>query len=210
MIKDYLREKIDEKGWAVYRLHRISGVSASYINEILKGEIKEVSIGILKKLARAFNEDIELWLEAAGANLSVLNSLKINKNELRRIPILSSVQASHFREVVQAEHDEQTEYIYTDSKDRDAFAMRVHGDCMEPEFKEGEIVIINPNAQYDHNDFVLAMDRRDFHCTLKQFKNYGDGNLNLHPWNPKYDDIKIDRNIEIIGCVVAKTKRYKG
>lgn len=205
-------------GLKKYKLAEKLGKSAVSVGDYEAGTIKP-KMEVVIRLADIFNLDEqkrkEFYRESKIPELldykkTVIDNIKINKNELRRIPILSQVQASHFREVVLAELDEQTEYRYTDCSDPMAFLVRVQGDCMEDELKEGELVVISPNSQYCHNDFVLAMDKRNFECTLKQFKDYRDGKPYLHPYNNKYDDIKIDQHIEIIGCVVEKTKKYKG
>lgn len=66
MIKQYLKSKIDKKGIAVYRLHRISGVSTTAINQILSGKTEKPDPKTLKRLALAFNEPYEEWLAIAG------------------------------------------------------------------------------------------------------------------------------------------------
>jgi len=33
-----------------------------------------------------------------------------------------------------------------------AFALRVRGDSMEPEFNEGDIIIVNPALEQEHTD----------------------------------------------------------
>lgn len=78
MLSTHIKEKLQEKGWAVYHLHRISGVSTGSINAIRDGKTKKPEVEILKKLARAFNEPYELWMEKAG----YLNAANIDTSGL--------------------------------------------------------------------------------------------------------------------------------
>jgi len=99
------------------------------------------------------------------------------------------------------------EYVETDSNG--AFALRVRGYSMEPEFHEGDIIIVNPALKQEHNDYrVVSND--DGEATFKQLKKYGKTRV-LHPLNPKYEDIELNRATEyrVIGVVIEKKKRYR-
>lgn len=41
------------------------------------------------------------------------------------------------------------------------FALMVHGDSMLPEFKDGDIIIVDPGATPKHNDFVVTEYHHD-------------------------------------------------
>jgi repressor LexA len=138
---------------------------------------------------------------------STIDMLRINKGELRRIPILTGVQASHFQEAIAHELDDHTQYIYTESRDKDSFAMRVVGDCMETEFNEGDIITVSPNADVNHGDYAIFQENGNHAVTFKQFKKYGDQVI-LHPLNPKYQDIEVRGDVKIVGRVISKTKVY--
>lgn len=64
----------------------------------------------------------------------------------RRIPVLSYVQAgclTEARDVTDLTGD--FEYVLADADvPETCFALRIDGDSMQPEFKEGDIVIIDP------------------------------------------------------------------
>jgi SOS-response transcriptional repressor LexA len=47
-------------------------------------------------------------------------------------------------------------------------------------------------------------------ATFKQLKKYGRTRV-LHPLNPKYDDIELNKDTEyrVVGVVVEKEKRYR-
>ncbi len=93
-------------------------------------------------------------------------------------------------------------------KGSSVFALKVKGDSMEPEFKEGEIVIINPHVGAKPGDYVIVKNDEE-EATFKQLKVYGETTV-LHPLNPKYPDIELKKGnkYHIIGKVVEKQKRY--
>ncbi len=122
------------------------------------------------------------------------------------VPVISWTQADYWREASEPT-GEYEEYVEIDSNG--AFALRVRGDSMEPEFYEGDIIIINPALKQEHNDY-LVVSNEDGETTFKQLKKYGKTRV-LHPLNPKYDDIELNRAIEysIIGVVIEKKKKYR-
>jgi len=80
---------------------------------------------------------------------------------------------------------------------------------MEPEFHEGDIIVINPYLKPEYNDYVVVSNVEE-EATFKQLKKYGTTQV-LHPLNPKYDDIELSKNTEyrVVGVVVEKKKRYR-
>ena len=88
------------------------------------------------------------------------------------------------------------------------FALTVEGDSMEPEFREGDIIVVDPYKKQEQNDYLVVCNA-DYEATLKQLKKYGKTRV-LHPLNPKYDDIELmkDGGHQLIGVVVEKRKRY--
>lgn len=101
--------------------------------------------------------------------------------------------------------------VLTDCRDPKAFALRVLGDSMEPEFHEGDIIIISPDAEVNSGDFVVAII--DGETTFKQFKKYNNY-IVLRPLNhsQEHEEIVIKGKrgtlFSIIGKVVEKKKRY--
>ncbi len=80
---------------------------------------------------------------------------------------------------------------------------------MEPEFHEDDIIVVNPSLKQEHNDY-LVVSNEEGEATFKQLKKYGRTRV-LHPLNPKYDDIELNREAEyrVNGVVIEKKKRYR-
>ncbi len=132
---------------------------------------------------------------------------------LQEIPILSWVSAGHFSDVGQGHRDGAEGKIQTDLKGKRLFALKVKSDCMEPEFRHGDVIIVDPDAGWNNGDYVVARLNHDDEATFKQLKIYK-SRVVLHPLNyPQFDDIKyskkeFDKKVTIIGKVVEKKKRY--
>ena len=65
------------------------------------------------------------------------------------------------------------------------FALQVHGDSMEPEFKHGCIIVIDPAGVLKHECFVVA--KNDDGLIFRQLIIDGDRYI-LRPLNPVYDE----------------------
>lgn len=79
-----------------------------------------------------------------------------------------------------------------DLDDPSAFAARITGDSMEPEFLEGDIVVFSPRAGWTEGDacFVrYALDGEEV-TTFKRVSNDGE-NAALTPSNAKYEAVSV-------------------
>lgn len=84
--------------------------------------------------------------------------MPISEVNSRRIPLLSYVQAGLFKDANPiTDYEGNFEYILVDDDiSANAFALRVEGDSMTPEFKEGDIVVIDTEIWPNPGEFVFA------------------------------------------------------
>jgi SOS-response transcriptional repressor LexA len=89
----------------------------------------------------------------------------------------------------------------------EGFGVQVTGISMEPEFSDGDTVIINTTQKPKHNDFVIANVNEQ--PTLKQLV-IEEGRYFLRALNPNWTPMlaPIERDTPIAGVVVAKTRQY--
>ena len=121
------------------------------------------------------------------------------------VPIISSVQAGDFREVIDHLHPGEGDRIDVTVPVRaHTFALRVEGDSMEPEFPEGIVVVVEPEMTPLPGQFVIA--KNGDAATLKQLIRDGE-DYYLKPVNPRYP-IKPLGNCRIIGVVREAIRRY--
>jgi SOS-response transcriptional repressor LexA len=93
------------------------------------------------------------------------------------------------------------------------FALMVLGDSMEPEFVEGEVILIEPEGLATDGSYVLA--QLDGEWIFRQLVRHGDG-WQLRALNPAYPAADIPGLDAVKGVIIQKsrpgtrraTKRY--
>jgi SOS-response transcriptional repressor LexA len=99
---------------------------------------------------------------------------------------------------------------------RVAFALKVQGSSMEPEFMAGDVIIVDPNIQPRPGDFVVAKLDGEEKATFKRYRDRGtDGDgarvIELVPSNPDYPTLRIDSGSpgKIIATMVEHRRRRR-
>ena len=87
--------------------------------------------------------------------------------------------------------------------DGEAFALMVLGDSMEPEFVEGDVIIIEPEGLATEGSYVLA--QLDGEWIFRQLVRHGDG-WRLHALNPAYPPADIEDLSPVKGVIIQKSK----
>lgn len=88
-----------------------------------------------------------------------------------------------------------------------SFALKVPDDSMEPEFREGEIIIIDPMMIVSHNQYLVARERQN-RPTFKRLIHYGDKQY-LKPLNDRCPLVEVEGDLHAYGVVVCKYKEYQ-
>lgn len=134
---------------------------------------------------------------------------------LKPVPRISFVQAGPWREVVDPYAPGAAEdYLLTDQDlGPHAFALTIQGDSMTPDFREGDIVIIDPDVRPSPGDFVVARNGRD-EATFKKYRPRGINErgelvVELVPLNEDYPSLRSDCTpLQIIGTMMEH-RRYR-
>jgi SOS-response transcriptional repressor LexA len=85
----------------------------------------------------------------------------------------------------------------------EAFALMVLGDSMEPEFVEGEVIVIEPEGLATDGCFVLA--QLDGEWIFRQLVRHGEG-WRLQALNPAYPPADIESLDAVKGVIIQKSK----
>ncbi|WKT00502.1 XRE family transcriptional regulator [Gallibacterium salpingitidis] len=126
------------------------------------------------------------------------------------VPIISYIQAGAWTGINDLKESlGDFEYILTnETVSEDAFALRIKGDSMTPDFKEGDVVIIDPNIKPSAGEFVAAVNG-DYEATFKKYRpledvdQYGRQHFELVPLNPDWGKMSsLKQEIRIIGTMV--------
>lgn len=83
------------------------------------------------------------------------------------------------------------------------FALRVLGDSMEPEFVEGDIIVIEPEGLARDGSYVMAWLNGEW--IFRQLVGR-EGDWKLRPLNPKYPTAPIPDLSVIKGVIIQKSK----
>ncbi|WP_413732301.1 LexA family protein [Sodalis sp. RH20] len=131
------------------------------------------------------------------------------------IPIISFVQAGAWSAESDARSLEgNVDYILTDQKlSPSSFALRLKGRSMEPEFTEGDIIIVDPEIGPIPGDYVVAKNG-SHEATFKKYRSRGidakgDEIFELVPLNPDFPTKSSQtESISIIG-VMVEHRRFR-
>jgi SOS-response transcriptional repressor LexA len=134
---------------------------------------------------------------------------------LRRVPRISFVQAGVWTEAVDAYAPGAGEdYLLTQTDLGPlAFALSVRGASMEPDFREGDTIIIDPDVKPAPGDFVVARNH-DGEATFKKYRPRGINErgelvIELIPLNDDFPSLRSDCTpIQIIGTMMEH-RRYR-
>lgn len=131
----------------------------------------------------------------------------------KRVPVITSIQAGMWAEIVDSfQPGDAGDWLLTDIDLSDgSFALDIRGNSMEPEFKDGDRVIIDPEVAPQPGDFVAAKNGEQ-EATFKKYRPRGidaHGNVifELVPLNDDYPTLRSDvQQINIVGTMVEHRK----
>nr|DAN28472.1 MAG TPA: Repressor protein CI [Caudoviricetes sp.] len=182
----------------------LKGVSHVAVSQWESNTTKPNAENILD-LSTVLQCDISWLLRGEGKSNVVPASIGATK-----VPLISYVQAGTWTGI---EDFQETcgdyEYILTDlDVSDDAFALEIKGDSMEPDFIEGDVVIIDPSEPPSAGEFVAAING-SYEATFKKYRplgevdNFGREHFELIALNPDYPKLStLKQEIRIIGTMV--------
>ena len=100
--------------------------------------------------------------------------------------------------------DSKTLFQSTCATNSEPYALQNIGDIMSPEFSENCIIIIDPSMPIHHNAFVIIDFENDLY--FRQYIELDNKKL-LRCINSKYEDIVLNNNFEVRGCIVQQKQR---
>lgn len=205
------------------------GVSPGAVSQWVSGLTKNIRPEALAKLAYATNVRME-WIATGEEPMEptiydVSNMLHLLVQEpkkdwknventtidiIRHIPIIGFVQAGLWTEATDSYAVGSGSETITTTEDlgNNAFALRIKGNSNYPDFKEGEIVIIDPSVTPVPGDMVVAKNGSE-EATFKKYRPRGTDEsgvdvFELVPLNEDYPTLRSDRDgpMKIIGTMV--------
>jgi phage repressor protein C with HTH and peptisase S24 domain len=117
-------------------------------------------------------------------------------------PKLNTVPGGGFKEAPDLIHPADAEWIVPRETKGGPWSawLEIENDSMEPDFKQGDLILVDPDRAADNGDFVVAANG-DHHWTFKQLVRDG-SDWYLKPLNPRYQNKLLTDDIRIVGRVI--------
>jgi SOS-response transcriptional repressor LexA len=190
------------------------GLSTAAVSSWFNGSANAVDDEKMVALAKFLRVEPE-WLRDGIGPIEGPVNVRPAEVGKRRIPLISSVQAGLMHETVTPfPTGDAFDYLLTDLDLSDsAFALEINGLSMEPDFREGDRILVDPAVRPIAGDFVVAANGRD-EATFKTYRPRGTdavGNevFELVPLNPDYPTISSDREPARVIGVMVEHRRYR-
>ncbi|MCW8827694.1 MAG: S24 family peptidase [Gammaproteobacteria bacterium] len=103
--------------------------------------------------------------------------------------------------VEQIKQGEEFDYQPTGCEDKEPYVLMVLGDSMEPEFREGDVIVIEPGANYRDGSYIIAYHHDEY--IFRQLRVIND-NFYLTPLNPNYVSEQLSGPEAIKGVITQK------
>ncbi|AIX73677.1 helix-turn-helix domain-containing protein [Pantoea sp. PSNIH4] len=134
--------------------------------------------------------------------------------DFRAVPVISYVQAGYWTaECTIRSIEGDIEFLHTNMELSDsAFSLIIKGNSMEPDFREGDAVVIDPEVIPLPGDFVVAKNGEE-EALFKKYRPRGviagQEVFELVPLNEDYPTLRSDQvPIRIIGTMIEH-RRYR-
>jgi len=201
-----LKELRNQRGLSQYKLADLLDVSPSTVAAWEVGR-NEPNYDMLKKIADFFEVSVDYLL---GKTDDPTPSHKRIEDypwyvELRPIPVYNGAKAG--LEGKFPDDSEIVTWISIPKKSPGKFAVIVHGDSMEPEISDGDMVVVDPDVEIQPNDRVVVIfedDSENEGAVVKIFQKQGNIVI-LTSKNPEYPPIVVTRKTRVlfVGKVVG-------
>ncbi|MBN6524233.1 helix-turn-helix domain-containing protein [Acinetobacter pittii] len=177
-----------------------SGVKQSVISDLETGNAK--STGSIIELANALGVTAEDLRKGITTDTETTN---VSPVQARMAPVLSWIQAGNFTNVESVDMSQVLEWFPLPDDCEKCFYLKVRGVSNEPDFIEGDYIVVDPTVHYsDMQSGDIIVVRNDKDATFKKLVIESDGSRFLQALNPNFHPniIPIDENCYFIGQVI--------
>ncbi|MFI4855322.1 MAG: LexA family transcriptional regulator [Phycisphaerales bacterium JB065] len=155
---------------------------------------------LVRRLSDASDDPTETDEKRPSASLRALTGLERVRVLTAQVPVINKVAAGYPTEFTDLGYPARIadEYVSVPGMtDPDAFAARVCGESMLPDYREGDLVVFSPLADTTPGSDCFVRLERDDETTFKRvfFETGEDGSemIRLQPLNPQFAPKVVDR-----------------
>lgn len=158
---------------------------------------------IIGRIASAYHVN-PMWLMGYDAPMRPSNAVKGI-----RVPVLGTVHAGVPIDAVEdvLGYEEITPQM---AMTGEFFGLIVRGDCMEPRFRDGDVVIVRQQNDAESGDIVVVLIRES-EAEIRKLAKYENGSVALVPTNSAYPPAVFgagDPQLAIVGKVVELRAKF--
>lgn len=209
-----LNAVLDDAGFAPkgrgrqVQLGNLFGVSQKGARKWLEGEAIP-GMGRLEQIGRRFGVRVEWLLTGRGPRREAdsISNVEPGPDMQGSYPLISWVQAGQWCEIMDnfAPGDAEDWLPCSVKVGPQTFVLRVVGVSMEPRFREGELIFVDPDREPANGSFVVVRLEDSQEATFKQLVQEG-GRQYLKALNPAWPDpiIEVTERATICGVVAFK------
>ena len=209
-ISSVLKARRKELGLTLAQIAAQIGVTEATVQRWESGNIKSLRHERIAKLAEILGVAPAVLMGWDEPDNSSLPSPTITEDTVT-FPIVTSV-AAHYGgvsddESATGEHIEVPAVYLKGRKPEDFCAMRVRGDSMYPDFRNGDVVLVLKQTTMNHSGEIGVISYGDDEMTIKRI-NYADGEdwIELVPLNNLYPPTKIE-GVDLESCHIIGIPR---
>jgi SOS-response transcriptional repressor LexA len=199
-----LKRAREAAGLTPEELAKIARVPAQYIRDVEAGNVRGSNEKQLRKLAAALKLSPDALMSGSDhppilgdhvATFGKTPEVKLTDNlTAKTIPLISMAQAGMLTEANFEDVYDYEGVIAYAGKDPRAFAVRIRGESMMPDYQPGTIAIVYPSHRAQNDNLVIAK-LSDGSVLFKRVQ-FVDGEVIFHSINPNYPPMKYsDREI---------------
>ena len=180
---------------------KLTGVSKGTVSQWVNG-VANPGGENLHKLAIILKCDVTWLLYGKGDN-PPSNSNILNVDVKGKYPLISMVQAGSWSSIDEIDCNDAVFLPCPVSCSSQTFILRVAGISMEPRFKDGDLIYVDPLVEATNKKYVVARLEDKNEATFKQLIIEGEHRA-LKPLNENWIEkiIPINENTSIVGVVV--------
>ncbi|WP_051378320.1 LexA family protein [Derxia gummosa] len=217
MLKDRIQTILDETGIKNVELANAAGCTRALVTQWLDGTAKSISYKHARGICRQHNYRLDWLIEGAGPKrpddgMAIDDEPALKPvSTIRSVPLISWVAAGPLCEVSDPHPvggaDDWLPCPVPCSEG--TYALEVVGDSMEPEYREGEIVFVDPQLAPRHGDDVIVRTPEG-RATFKRYQDTPEGRF-LLVLNESYPQrrIVVPEGTMFCGVVIFSGRRRR-
>lgn len=203
-----LKRLMELKSGSVKAFSEEIGLAYTTVRSILQRGVYNSNVENVLKICKGLNLKAEKILDYDNGEQELEN--EIDTLPVKEIPIVSQISAG--LPIYAEENILEHTYIATKklNTNKEIFGLRVNGDSMDKEFRDGDVVIVEKDAVVE-NGQIAVVQVNGYNATVKRVR-YEKDRIILIPEsnNPAhYPQVySQDDEVKIIGKVVSSQKFY--